>query len=105
MQVFRIWPLVTERGGRCSPEPLVAEAVSAAQLEQALPAASMFAGRWLAPGAGKGWRRGWERGLVPPGAIHGRSAEAEAEGNGVALAVSRRQNHHRIGVVWVGRDL
>ena len=50
MQVFHIWPLVTERGGRPYLESLTAEVVSEAQLKQALPFASMFANRWPAPG-------------------------------------------------------
>lgn len=51
MQVFHIWPLVTERGGRRYLESLFAEAVSEAQLKQALPFAWMFANGWLAPGS------------------------------------------------------
>lgn len=47
MQVFHIWPLVTERGGSCSLESQFAEAVSVAQLRQALP----FGGGLLTPEA------------------------------------------------------
>lgn len=64
MQVFHIWPLVTERGGRRYLEPLFAEAVSEAQLEQALPLPWMFANRWLVPGGGQA-----------PGPVSGEGAE------------------------------
>lgn len=100
MQVFHIWPLVTERSGRRYLESLFAKVVSEAQLKQALPFAWMFAKPLAGPQQqrsppqprerGRCGGEGWERVPVPLGIIRGCSAKVEAEGKEVALALSRR---------------